>query len=406
MNIAASKARRSATGALVGSLIVVLGAPTYAYAGQGPERSGATPPGLVVAQGKVALAEATGRSRGLGAPVFLYAWPPAEVLESQLVGETVAMTLLDETVADPAEGTFTLGIDEAETLEAFASEAGDIDLVVVTPDGRGSAVTHTFPVKLDEVRSARAQVAKGNGRGVAALRSGIALERGRAVADPSAPAAALADWSDQNYLEKLGCASTLKTNYGPRLVAVGEGYNPASGVKHTVTYTVGSSTTLGVATSSSGAFGTFKAEGTTSRSSDTVTTFPVGGAGIKRQYKTYWVYGRYFVSCSTGVPGGTFSYYEVRPISFAGGATYTNITTSPSATYCRPYANGSALQKTSTSAVTWSNGANLAPVIGIDLSSKSGYSSSVSVKYEFSASRQLCGRDDYPGGTPIRLVAK
>jgi hypothetical protein len=358
---------------------------------------------LVVAAGLIA-----DQPPGRRVPVFLYAWPSQEVLSTQQEGETVPLTLLDEALADPEDGSFTLALNETETLEAFASQFGDVDLVVVSPTENGTAATHTFPLNVSEVRNARRQVeqAKGRGNGVAALRSSIRLDLGR----PDSRAAsgdALAEWGDTGYLPKVACGSTLKKNHGPRLVAVGEGYNPASGATHQVTYTSGASSELGVATSGTGTYGSFKAGGTVSRSSDSITTWPVGGAGAKRQYKTYYVYGTYYVSCSTGIRGGgTYSYYETRPIYFAGGATYTNVAASPTATYCRNYVSGSSFTKSTTSAVTWSNGANLGPIIGIDLNSKSGYDTRVSVTYSFSANRQLCGRSDYPGGSPVRLVAK
>lgn len=76
-----------------------------------------------------------------------------------------------------------------------------------------------------------------------------------------------------------------------------------------------------------------------------------------------------------------------------------------SSSYCVPEAAGSPFTKTTTAATTWTNGTHLGPVIGIDLSSKTGYSSESAVHFLFTANGRLCGTNGDPGATPGRLVA-
>ncbi len=106
------------------------------------------------------------------------------------------------------------------------------------------------------------------------------------------------------------------------------------------------------------------------------------------------------------MPGTTYHYYEERPISYAGGTDIVNVgLPAVSSSYCVPEAAGSPFTKTTTAATTWTNGTHLGPVIGIDLSSKTGYSSESAVHFLFTANGRLCGTNGDPGATPGRLVA-
>lgn len=51
-------------------------------------------------------------------------------------------------------------------------------------------------------------------------------------------------------------------------------------------------------------------------------------------------------------------------------------------------------------------GADTSGSIGIDLSSRTGYTSALKLVFTFTSTRQLCGTNDFPGGSnPKRLVA-
>jgi len=71
-----------------------------------------------------------------------------------------------------------------------------------------------------------------------------------------------------------------------------------------------------------------------------------------------------------------------------------------------PYPAGSTFSKTTTSAVTWNAGVMLVSKIGIDLTARGGYSSSIKNSFSFSNSKRLCGEWAGPGGTSGRLTVK
>lgn len=79
----------------------------------------------------------------------------------------------------------------------------------------------------------------------------------------------------------------------------------------------------------------------------------------------------------------------------------------PSATYCVPQPARTTYTQTTTSAVSWSSGVDMRSASGINLSSRTGYSSDAWLKFVFGNNRRLCGTDDWPGAPGSRrLVAK
>jgi hypothetical protein len=116
---------------------------------------------------------------------------------------------------------------------------------------------------------------------------------------------------------------------------------------------------------------------------------------------TYFNYDKYLVGCTGSMK------YQVRATSWVGGASTWVPPTAPTANYCLSYAKGTTFTKDTTTAYNFSSGADLSGAIGIDLSARTGYSSSAKVKFVFGATRHLCGTNGYPGSTtPSRLVAK
>jgi hypothetical protein len=122
-----------------------------------------------------------------------------------------------------------------------------------------------------------------------------------------------------------------------------------------------------------------------------------------RYWKTEFVYSKFGYAC-----GGASSYsaYEMRATSFAGGAQNISVTAVPSVPYCTPMPANTSFTKSSTAASTFSTGAALAGDIGINLSSKTGFTSTTKITYTFTAAHRLCGAAGYPGGSPSRLAAR
>lgn len=343
------------------------------------------------------------RTNGYGS-VLVLAWPGEDVMAEQRVGESVVLT---------AVGTDTLGADGSFAVTApnsfdptrFSGGDGMVDYTVIVTGVTDEPFTFSTSLSaapLTQLESPRTQTRPGVSN-LSAVFIDVPLPSGERSGGDVEPTAI----AESGFVDKASCSAILKESLGKRIVQVGEGYNPASGVKHTMTYLKGASTTLGVATSVNGKKGTFRSEGTVARSSSGKVTFAEAGAGARKQYKTYFTYGKYFVICTIpGVRPVTYDYYEIRPISFAGGAVSTNVTAVPTASYCVPHEAGSSFELTTSTAITWSNGASLKGVIGIDLSARSGFTTKVTTLYKFSKKGRMCGTHDFPGANPRRLVAK
>src|SRR5690606_10755959 len=128
-------------------------------------------------------------------------------------------------------------------------------------------------------------------------------------------------------------------------------------------------------------YGSFSASGTISMSSTSTVTFAGGTGG--REYKTYYVYGKYAQYCypigDTYDPSDIYA-YKVHATSYAGGSAISG-TSAPTATYCVGLANGSTFTKSSTNATTFAGVAKLSGDIGIDLTARTGYTSTTKVSF-------------------------
>lgn len=174
-------------------------------------------------------------------------------------------------------------------------------------------------------------------------------------------------------------------------------------------YGQGQSTTFGVGFSASGKYGTFKSDGTMSKSTTSTVGFATySGAGYWGR-RTQWVPGKYSLWCTGSFGGTTKVGYEVRTYKYAGGATSASWGTGqlPSATKCVPHEKGSFSETITSTAITWTNGFDTSGPIGLDLSARTGYSSTAQAKFKFTrGAGRSCGTADYPAGTPRVLVAK
>ena len=118
---------------------------------------------------------------------------------------------------------------------------------------------------------------------------------------------------------------------------------------------------------------------------------------------TQFRYGRYGYWCDTQ-PG--YLKYQVYARYWSGGSSTYAPSTSPSAPYCVSNTANTTFTKSTTTADNFSTGADTSGSIGIDLSSRTGYTSALKLVFKFTSTRQPCGTNDFPGGSnPKRLVA-
>ncbi len=99
--------------------------------------------------------------------------------------------------------------------------------------------------------------------------------------------------------------------------------------------------------------------------------------------------------------------YEVRPYRFAAGSRLRNtsqVSTRPE--NCANNLKGSSYEEDRGLAFEWATGAKLEGLLGIDLSSRTGYTSSAKLKFDFVEPRLLCGSRGRPGNGSGNIVVK
>ncbi|MGG5751104.1 hypothetical protein ACQ3I4_00545 [Zafaria sp. Z1313] len=197
------------------------------------------------------------------------------------------------------------------------------------------------------------------------------------------------------------CTATKLQEYSPRQVLVGTTYVQTSGVTADFQYSTGANSTVGVGVSLTGNAGTYSASGTSTLTSSSVIDFPTTGANTKKLHYTQFVFARFRENCGSIL--GTKM--KVRAVRLAGGTYSPNASANLTGGKCVTY-NGGKHTNQSSAAVTWSNGAKTAGIIGIDLSVRTGFSSAAKTVFDFkSVRRQFCGTADFPGGVPRTLYA-
>jgi len=122
----------------------------------------------------------------------------------------------------------------------------------------------------------------------------------------------------------------------------------------------------------------------------------IAGYASSQNYRTEFVYKLFEITCGGG--------FQTNSTSYAGGAT-TAKTTAPKAVFCVEQQAGTTFTKSHTSAFTFAGGVSITKAIGVNLSTQTGYDSNASLAYHFSKTHDVCGTNDYPGGTPRRIVA-
>jgi hypothetical protein len=335
-----------------------------------------------------------------GRDVVLYAWPPTEVLASMKLGETTQLRALTSSVTDAA-GKFELRLSENADLRPSKDSSGIINFDVIASDDGGMPSTYAFSRVVTSGGEGRGRSpvladpgAPGKGR---AKSEKLSFTRGRLSGRAATPEAQPVDKQGQ-----AGCTVRYDADLGNRWGIVGATYSTTTGVYHDFGYSQGANSTLGVAVSPSGQYGSFSVNGHSSMSSSGALDFAAQGDFKHMRYKTAFNYARYFLDCR-GTTGITF--YRVMARVWAGGTSHEP-TQPPAASYCIRHAAGTSFTKTTSTAVEWGAGLQIKPVIGIDLYARTGYSSQARAYFRFDYRRNLCGVNDYPGASPSRLVAK
>lgn len=343
-----------------------------------------------------------------GAHVTLLAWPSNDVLSTLRPGDNVKLVPVAK-AATSVDGSYALRLQSITALNEARSKDGLVQFEVVTSGGNSQSVTTFSDAIIGTAASAHlASVGTGPTEGTTAITKAadgaaqhldVHLHGGLSASAPAdGPKGSVAT------AQVKGCSTYLQQYYTPTWDLIGQTYSTTSGVTSSFSYSSGSTSTLGVGMSTSAGHLGESASGTKSWSSDATQTFPTLSGATSGYYSTEFTYGQYFIICAADT-GTTVSWYQDQVAGWAGG-TKLQYPSAPSATYCVSELNGSTFTRTSSKAITWTNGVNIAAEIGINLSSVTGYSSSASISFHFTANHHLCGTGGYPASTPYQLEAK
>lgn len=430
-------------------LVASLTAPTASATASGPGGQAGPPDWLsevrdsrslttpVAVRGTVAAPD--GSAPAANADVYLQAWPNADDLAQLREGDPVEPTPIAKVQTD-AQGRYQLRLDPAVDVEHLKSPRGSLDLELVAMRD-GDIVVHHFPALAADPGSA----AVGDGQALythprtgevlapmaarmvigspgSTRRDGNLDEAVDGVPVPPNPADANTDTGTDggevgdgqvsiagHYNGACPGGTGLKKHFGNRLVNVGNVHLGVNGKSMRFTYTGSADSALGTAISTTGSYGTWSVSGTVtgerSTSSTLSTSFPWYTSATSRYLDTYFSYGRFCVEYYDSMHGVGHRYLT-RRIRHEGG-TNSRTASIPATPDCIPYKEaGSTGSKTSTNAVTWTDGAKLAGAIGIDLSSRTGWRTDAKTEFKFVTPGRLCGTHDMPAGSPRRLVMR
>jgi hypothetical protein len=182
------------------------------------------------------------------------------------------------------------------------------------------------------------------------------------------------------------------------LTVIGRQFSSTSGVKVNFNYGDGASNTLGIGVSAQASGGTWSAKVGSSSTNKVATsgvqTFPQVVGATNHDFYSYFTYAEYETGC-TGAPLS----YEMRPTAWDGGEAEGTDTSDPTfpKIYCVPEQATATFTAHRSKASTKSDGVSISAVIGISLSSQSGYTTSTSIKFSYTRSGALCGLHGYPG---------
>ena len=276
--------------------------------------------GPVVAEGT--LTDTSGnKAAGLGAALAL---PGEEINKTQRIGSRIVTPTVGW-AASSSDGSFSLRIDPHLVRHGYESAAGIVNLQLVA--WNGSSETDWFmPVSLASATTGGAAAAGSDSIRLVLNRK---MDSGaRPVGDASVP-----------------CTYTLLStdnvwdNAGESLPWLGTG-NPGTTSQFSIGYSHGETT--GSAASSTGAFGSWSANGTTSTTAD--VTFTWAPQNTDRFYEVQSQYGKYKTPCSPTIytwarqPTGGAQYVAAPMSNWCGGpyVTYEG----PGLTFTRSSSSG------------------------------------------------------------------
>jgi hypothetical protein len=319
-----------------------------------------------------------------------------------------AQTLVTGTIPDASSGTVTaLAWPDQATVDALGDAGDDIPL---TPVAEGSISSDgSFTLSVASLTAAGVDGTSdgsvnftllantGSDTTVSAFSDSVDSSNTVVGAIPEVAASDAVSLGSSSYSCTTGCFAKREAILPDRNNRIGEimvgNHTGFWGKFH---YVSGANSELGVAVSFSGAFGSWSLGGTAGSSTSVGEDFLTRGPGARVVYFEGWAYAKYSIWQVPARGPVVRIDYEDRPYQATGGFAATTGASPPAANVCRGVTPG--VWKRSTNKFeTFSSGMHLADLIGIDVSARTGASTSAWVEYNIPASGgRMCGSNTYP----------
>lgn len=351
-------------------------------------------PGDSVARGVVT--DKSGQAAA-GTVVTLEAWPSGAEVSHIPIGDPIPVSVVAKTTAD-ASGHFELKVDSPQILDQYKS-GDDVDLEVVA---HGKARDYSTSFTASARSGSRLQVVAPGGERIAAR-----VDSPEPIKDLIA---------EQNSLKSKVCTYVKVADWPSETTTVGRAFSTTSKVRTEFSFRAGYKSVLGTAANVGTSTTKFEASGTATVENVADLEYNDAVGVHSTEYRKYATYYKAQLSCmpivSHGVPVPTLmNDFRVRPSELTGAMSTYVPTGAPStsASNCSPMEKSFTLSRTD--AKEFAAGVRISSKIGINLSSQSGYSSGIKVKFVRTSGKtfHLCGVNARPDSTtqdPGYLIAK
>jgi hypothetical protein len=319
-----------------------------------------------------------------GASITLVAWPPHRVLDNLRPGQPVPWKVLG-TVVSGQTGSYSLASEPLSAIRSVVeSDFVNLELLASTATSFGD---FGFPVRV---------IRKVHGTLLASFTGKMTPAFPKTVNFRLSPAHHKVPSTSPGGTCKA--QSTYLHSLGKQQVVIGESWSKISGVKMGFTYLTGQSSQLGYGISSTGSKGSWSAGGTAASSKSAEQDFPTFYNAVSHHYLTVLKYGYYQI-----IPVTCVLYYKALEDEFVGGSIEKS-TGSIKADNCAEYQGaGAGVVLNKNAAYTYETGVNITDIIGIDLSSQTGYDTQTTISFHVTrGTHWLCGDTTYPADYPQR----
>jgi hypothetical protein len=330
--------------------------------------------GPTVATGR--LLDASGRPSA--GTVALIAWPNEEWNRSVQAGDTIPTPTVGWGDA-LGDGSFSLTVDPALVPSDYVNADGRVNLEAIgwIGDRQGS---WSFAAEIATADTGTPLAAQPE----ITVRATMPLTATETAATTSRQAT--------NVAPRVGeiCSYRLLST-SDRWVVIGESW-PYGSDRGWMKSSSSHSVTVGVAVSSTGAYGGWTASGSSTSSSG--VTFEWAESTAYRDFRVGERFGKYRLWCSSS---GWRNDYKERYVLSTGGYTNASLGSPPSYTNCTTVAAGLWQRDSSLGSHTvFTTGVKISSLIGIDLSVDTNYASTRILKYRLVSQGKVCGSNTVP----------